>query len=414
MTSSIVHGDPGSFKTATLVSQFGIPALYKGRKIVTNIRGFNDLAKIEKVYKKKLPEEAEIIFVPFTRDGFEQMARFFHWAPEGALILMDEAQRIYPTRITKLNPFDCNPPRPTGYVDQGTGQEENIATVEEAFDCHRHMNWDIYLSTTNIEKVHKEIRQVCEFGYRQKGYKTIMPILALILGDFKRVKHNAENKGVGQTQTLVATSHRIDKRAFDCYQSTATGKAKDTDTKSSILGDPKLLLFLGLIVIALVLPIKNTIKHGSPVPFGSASNSKADQSTNEDSIGQNDFSMDSQTADLVIQSSDPTPTSLSPGDVPDRVPIKDAALDALKNILWWTGQITQTGTDPVYLFELKKGDRYMTIDSEELAYLNIGVKHLNNLIILYTDTYSRPVYPAKFEFIEIPKPSNSQITKLSL
>lgn len=410
MTSSIVHGDPGSFKTATLVSQYGIPALYKGRTVVTNIRGFNDLEKIQKVYKKPLPEGAKIEFVPFTRDGFEQMARFFHWAPQGALILMDEAQRIYPTRITRLSPFDCNPPRPTGYVDPGTGQEENIATVEEAFDCHRHMNWDIYLSTPNIEKVHKEIRQVSEFGFRQKGYKTIMPALAFILGDFKRVKHNAENKGVGASQTLVATSHRIDKRAFKCYESTATGKAKETDTKSSLLGDPKLLLFIGLILIALVMPIKNTIEYGSPVPFGSASNKPIEENT----VSESDIFSNSKTNDLVVSSGDSAPVSLPAGHVSDGVPIKDAALDALKNVVWWTGSIKAGEGDPVYFFELKKGDRYMTIDSNELAYLNISVKALRNLIILYTDSYSRPVYPARFEFIEIPKPIDPQITNLSL
>ena len=146
------------------------------------------------------------------------MGTFFHWAPVGALILMDEGQRVYPTRLRSLNMFDCTPPRATGFVDEHTGVEEDIETVEEAFDCHRHMNWDIYISTPNIAKIHKEIRQVAEFGYRQKDLSSVSTILAKFLGDIKRVKHNAEKSGDSESHALSSTTHRINKKAFDCYQ----------------------------------------------------------------------------------------------------------------------------------------------------------------------------------------------------
>jgi zona occludens toxin len=396
MTTSIVHGDPGSFKTATLVDQYGVPALYEGRTVVTNIRGFHDLKLIEKHYGKPLPKEANIIAKPFTRSGFRDMARFFHWAPSGALILMDEGQCVYPTRLKNLSSFDCDPPRVTGYVCELTGEPEDIQTVEEAFDRHRHMNWDIYISTPNIEKMHKEIRQVAEFGYRQRGYETISPLIKLILGDFKRVRHNSENKGNSESQAIFTTSHRINKKVFKVYKSTATGKAKKTHTKSSLMGQPKLLLALGFLLFTVYRFADNYFTYGSVFP----SNQQVRAVDAPDSTLRQDSQTDSKPVSLASQSGIASDRGVSSDHVFDWVPDKSGSRGLVNSITGWTGTIHKTGKDPVHRFEIKAGSDYLSVDSSELKLLGYHVKELNNFLIIHADGFSRIVHPARHEFVD--------------
>lgn len=231
MTTAIIHGDPGSYKTSTLIGDYLVPAVQQGRVIVTNIRGVKTVEEIADIYGFDLPDTAQIILVPFSEDGFEQMARFFHWVPEGALILMDEGQRVYPTRLRDFKQYDAINP-----VDQ-----KRPRTVEDAFDSHRHMNWDIYISTPNINKIHKEIRAVAEFGFRHKNMATVFSFMK---GRYKRVTHIADNSGTAVGHAISASLRKIDKRSFDVYQSTATGQTKDSAASFSFFKQPKVLLIL--------------------------------------------------------------------------------------------------------------------------------------------------------------------------
>lgn len=234
MTTAIVHGDPGSYKTSTLISDYLVPAIKAGRVVVTNIRGVKTVEEIADIYGFELPDTAEIILVEFNEVGFEKMARFFHWVPDGALILMDEGQRVYPTRLRDFKCYDLLNPQ----------DEKRPRTVEDAFDSHRHMNWDIYISTPNIGKIHKEIRAVAEFGYRHKNMATVFSFMK---GRYKRVTHIADNSGTAIGHAISAGLRKIDKRAFDVYQSTATGKTKDSAAAFSFFKQPKILLVLCII-----------------------------------------------------------------------------------------------------------------------------------------------------------------------
>lgn len=231
MSTGIVHGDPGSFKTATLINDYLVPAVRAGRVVVTNIRGVKTREEIADIYNFELPDEGEIIYVSFDEAGFEQMARFFHWAPLGALILMDEGQRVYPTRLKDFKQYD--------YLL--AAQHGRPATVEDAFDSHRHMNWDIYISTPNINKIHREIRAVAEFGYRHKNLATVF---SFIKGRYKRVTHIADNAGTSVSSNISTALRKIDVRCFNVYQSTATGKTKDSTASFSFIKQPKVLLLL--------------------------------------------------------------------------------------------------------------------------------------------------------------------------
>lgn len=388
MTTAIIHGDPGSRKTVTLVAQYGIPALYEGRTVVSNIRGFTDLKQIEKVYGKKLPPEAKLISVPFTREGFKRMGNFFHWAPPGALILMDEGQRVYPTRMRDLKFYDCKPPRSTGFVDPATGQPEDIESVEEAFDCHRHMNWDIYISTPNIEKIHKEIRQVAEWGYRQKDMKSILPLLAFLLGEFKRVKHNAENKGFGEGQVISSSNHRVDKRAFKCYQSTSTGVAKETHTKTSIFSQPKLLCLIVLLGYGIWHFGSNFVAYGSPIPSTAqiaAADAKRAASSKPEPVAASAVPL-AASGDRV-QARDTTVPA-----VPERRSYTSLGSGVLDAIYSWTATVTRNGRT-VHFFELRTDDgSSITVTSEDLDLIGVKVVARRNFVIAMHGENSKLVH----------------------
>lgn len=263
MTTGIIHGDPGSYKTATLINDYLVPAIKQGRVVVTNIRGVKSPEDIAEIYGFELPDESELILVSFDQEGFDKMARFFHWAPQGALILMDEGQRIYPTRLRDFSIYDIRNPT----------DEVRPRTVEDSFDSHRHMNWDIYISTPNIGKLHKEIRAVAEFGYR---HKNLASVFSFLKGRYKRVVHNAENSGNAVGHTISSSMRKIDKRCFNVYQSTATGKTKDTGSSVSFLKQPKVLLVLGIVFYSLY-NLGSTLLWGDGLPrmFGGSGKTSA-------------------------------------------------------------------------------------------------------------------------------------------
>ncbi|PCK00934.1 MAG: hypothetical protein COA42_23695 [Alteromonadaceae bacterium] len=244
MTAVAHHGPPGSYKTSALVDRVAIEALKEGRVLVTNVRGLNSLVRIEKVYGIKFPKTADILYVPHSLAGFKSMARFFHWAPPGALILMDEVQRVLPTRPTfKLSSLDY-----PGGPDQAE-VDGRPATLEQAIDEHRHFNWDIYLSTTNIAKVNREVRQVLEGAYRHRNVSGVLPWWK---NSWKEFPHDAESSGKSISHySGDPKRYTADKRVFDCYESTATGIVKQSMESKPIYKDKRLLVFGFILLLAI-------------------------------------------------------------------------------------------------------------------------------------------------------------------
>lgn len=283
MTAVIHHGPPGSFKSFAIVQRVMIPALIEGRDVITNIRGFNDIDRVAEVMGVELPETAKIHHVHAdSKEGFEHMARFFHWAPAGALIVIDEGQRVYPTRLRNFQEFDQADDIPLTYsdgtvlTDIETGEPVNRpATVENAFDQHRHCNWDIYICTTNIGKVHKEIRGVVEWAYRHRDMTGLLPWNRK--PRWREFKHDAEASGKSVSHYFgTPKTHKVDTRVFQCYQSTKTGKAKSSNENISILRDRKLQVALFLIISSLIWFISNV--SATLEKFG-ITESEADQAT---------------------------------------------------------------------------------------------------------------------------------------
>lgn len=270
MSIAIHHGAPGSFKSLTLVQTQIKQALIEGRTVVTNVRGVNSLDLFKKSFPSlTFPDSARLIYMPSSSENDKIMARWFHWCPIGALIVIDEAQRIYPDRrdfkLESLDTFMC----PEGFtrdaadsnfeyivphvVNVETGEITNRPIdVLIAFDMHRHFQWDFFMSTPNIAKIESRIRQSSEWAYRHRALGGIIPFL--YKNSWLETQHDPENNGKSASHVVGSpTTYHADKRIFKCYQSTATGEHTGSKAGKSIFKNSRIVFVFSALLLAPVL-----------------------------------------------------------------------------------------------------------------------------------------------------------------
>jgi zona occludens toxin len=248
MSIVIHHGHPGSYKSFGVLQRHAIPALKEGRTVVTNIRGFDSLEKVEEALNETLPEEAAILNVNTEgRDEKAYMARWFHWAPQGAMVIIDEAQAIYPAKRKDFKPENLDYP---GGADQAK-EDERPADMFEAYDMHRHYNWDVFLCTPNISKVHMDIRQAAQVAFRHYSMGELLPWKK---GKWREVEHDPENNGKAKTHAYgVPKEYKSDPTIFATYQSTKTGDHQSNQGPQSVFKDKRVVGYLSLSVISLLV-----------------------------------------------------------------------------------------------------------------------------------------------------------------
>lgn len=271
MSIKVRWGAPGSYKTSAAVADDFVKAVMAGRTIVTNVRGLNDKEKITQAIERQfggfrltakfpfisfapfqVPDTFELYHVPTHEhedalSNREHLARWFHSLPKGALLLLDEAQDIWPKRWTQkdLDKFDY----PGGV--EAASKDKRPANFNQAFEMHRHHGWDIVLTTPNITLIRPDIRATAEGAFRHDNQAMIG-----FSGWFMETFHMAINTGKSKNDALtVRPFRRIPKFVWGLYQSTATGDVKDTIAGLSIVKNPRflfLLAFLALVVSYLV------------------------------------------------------------------------------------------------------------------------------------------------------------------
>lgn len=311
MTGAIHHGNPGSFKSFTVVQNVVIPALLKGRTVVTNINGLNSIEKIEKAMEIKIPDEAQLIYVDQTEKGFIAMRVWFHWVPLGALIAMDETQKIYSKkRHRDLKPFDlkltdaAGELRPVEDIKKDCpfwdGDFERPDAAETAIDMHRHYNWDIYCTTPNISKVHPEIRESFEVAYRHRALGALVPWWK---NKWKEFTHDPEVSGKSLSHYMGSPKrYEADVRVFKCYKSTKTGKALGTSEARPIYRDPKLqLVVVGLLVLLgfFIYSTIQALENGTILSKGSKNSPGKDGAVSSQGVLDAGGDADSSDADAV-------------------------------------------------------------------------------------------------------------------
>lgn len=236
MSIKIHHGANGSYKTSGAIQDDAIPALQEGRLIITNVRGFT----LERVLLEmpELPDSVDIINLDLEKlEDMERMRTWFQWAPRGAFIIFDETQLVFPKswRERDLERFDfpggpeaaAEADRPMGWLDGWTR--------------HRHWNWDIVLTTPNIQYIRDDIRMTSEMAYKHVN----MAVLG-IGGRYKEAQHDAQLNRPPADGTIVEYK-RIKPATFRLYKSTATGKTQDTRAGKSMLKSPRILFLLALL-----------------------------------------------------------------------------------------------------------------------------------------------------------------------
>jgi len=234
---SIHHGANGSYKTSGVIADFFIPAALQGRTVVTNVRGVST----ERTFNvlEDTHDDFQVIYVDTsTRSGKDKIARWFHWAPFGALLLFDEPSSIFPKRWrdSDLKKFDL----------ENFEELERPANFNEAFEMHRHWNWDIVIMTPNIKLVRSDIRDTSEGAYKHRNNALIG-----FKGSYNEGFHKAEDNGTNPTQFLSVEKKKINSIVFELYDSTKTGEHKDTSSGTSIFKNGRLLVSLGVAVVAL-------------------------------------------------------------------------------------------------------------------------------------------------------------------
>ena len=247
MSIKIHHGEPGSYKTSGAMSDDIIPILEKGRLIITNVRGFTRETVLE-----NFPEydETKINVQNIDTDDPKNrhlMARWFHWSPNGAFFLIDEAQMVFPKKWDKK------------YIDglDYEGGEEKAFTDNRphdwytAWEKHRHYNWDFILTTPNIKKIRVDIRECAAGGFYHRDMTAVG-----LKGFYKESYHPAVDSA--SASNIVSTvTKKVNPDVFKLYQSTATDEFLHTSSGIKIWKDPKLLLASLVLVLALWYALSN-------------------------------------------------------------------------------------------------------------------------------------------------------------
>jgi len=240
MSIAIHHGAPGSYKTAGVVNDVVIPAIEAGRFVVTNVRGLSFQRCLEAF--PEAPETFDIFYVDTgTSEGREAIARWFHWVPKGALLVLDEAQSLFPKKWRQSDIDKLDFP---GGID-AAADADRPHDWSTAWEMHRHHNWDVYLTTPSIKLIRSDIRECAEGAYIHKNMAVIGRNGRYIEG-----YHAADNNG-SINDLISRVEKKISKTTWSLYDSTATGVHKDTESSTSVFKNPRLLFPLGLLSLSL-------------------------------------------------------------------------------------------------------------------------------------------------------------------
>ncbi|GAB3531803.1 zonular occludens toxin domain-containing protein [Photobacterium alginatilyticum] len=341
MATIIRHGPAGSYKSACAVWFDALPALREGRVVVTNVEGMQDISTIEKRLGERFPMTARVIRISsMNENGIRLWQHWYNWCPIGALILIDEAQDIYNKTagfdIAKnvylgIEPFGQLLPK--GHVDfynkvLNEFQPDEVAfddtgesIVDEsgnvilpknfnmAFMRHRKYNWDITLCTPDIRQIPAEIKGVAELAIHHSSKDSLF----LTKRRPRLWEHNPKSSATKPTKDDTTKGVRVPRAVHLMYSSTVTGQITKSGAGSSILKEPKFVIFLITFVVCLfflgnsVYEIVNRDSVNAPVPSGEAQPAQADSNDHQTPV------LPAQTGEARSQMAGHSPTDIRIG-----------------------------------------------------------------------------------------------------
>ncbi len=246
MSIIIVHGAPGSYKTSTVIPDYIVPALQSGRTVVTNIRGCRK-ELIEAAFGFKSDSD----FFNLEHMPINIWLSSFLWLPRGSLMVVDEAQIQFPLNLRDI--VNQGYVIPEGFSELEPLEEGQIAhpkNHEDGWDMHRHYQWDMVFTCPNIAHVNKRLRGVSEVAMYHINQATVLGFFGK--GRYLKIQHRAELSSTSRANWTSSTMLKIDKRAFECYDSTTTGMVQDTAAENMAFLSWKLYLVLIVSVCGLI------------------------------------------------------------------------------------------------------------------------------------------------------------------
>lgn len=282
MATSIIHGAPGSFKTASTFWFEVLPQLREGRLVVTNIEGILTKESIEIELNETFPASADIWRLSSqTEKGLYLWRRWFWWMPVNAFIIIDEVQDVFPDDAKVFKPEDLDsqgidalkdqlpekyynyykkaiaeytPPTDEGSIDD-TGElilDENGHIIyprkmREANMRQRKYCWDLIYCTPAIEEVHKLIRRVTEFAYFYK-YNKSFEFIPYFYRKPRIHEHSPKNNGTPKKKDDPTVWRRVPVEVHKCYKSTSTGEITKRGGLNAFK-DPTLIFAIALLFL---------------------------------------------------------------------------------------------------------------------------------------------------------------------
>lgn len=250
MSIKIYWGPGGSYKTSSAVWDDLPDFAFNGRKVVTNVRGLSDEKKVREVlereFKKPVPDAFRLIHVESeSREGKQKWFKWFHWMPNGAGVIVDEGQRIWPKKLTNAEIKLLDYP---GGPDQAA-KDDRPEGFDVSFDMHRHQNWDLVVTTTNIRNLHPQLRGNADGAIRHRNRA-----LDGLKGSFNRAYHHPENEAKADRDVEnQEVGLKVPAWVFELYKSTKTGIFTDTRSGMPWWKDKRFRALGAFLVFSIIL-----------------------------------------------------------------------------------------------------------------------------------------------------------------
>ena len=228
--------------------------------------------------------------------------------------------------------------------------------MDTAWDMQRHYNWDFVFTTTSITKVRSEMRDMAKVAVRH--------INVGIWRFYKTVEHACDNKGTTRaSQGAVRSFNWVPKKIFNLYSSTKTGTFANTEPRTPVYKDPKVL---GLVIC---LALFWSYLFSKPVPTAIGGNVSTVIETTKKSVPESNQTTDN------VRAKDNTITSNSvrPVDLPSKHPYKATAIDSFLTTSYITGSV-HSSLEKLYTFAANKLDNDMAFSSLDLRDFGYSVK----------------------------------------
>lgn len=167
----------------------GVPGSGKTLKMISDLMNRSDL-KNRPLYLDGIPEVNDKIIPNLPIPEGETMQTWHKWAPTGAILVIDECQRVFR-------------PRPSG---------SKVPDFVAELETHRHRGIDIFLLTQHPRLIDVNVRSL--IGHHCHIGKTSLGVRRMI--EWERCANPESNSDVANG---VKSVYKLDKKAFGVYKS---------------------------------------------------------------------------------------------------------------------------------------------------------------------------------------------------